>query len=67
MVSFMDNIRVFTDQIEKLRNIHVDAAEYSCLKAIVLFTSGMSRDWLADLKWMLDNATSCPMWENETA
>ncbi len=40
MVSFMDNIRVFTDQIEKLRSIHVDAAEYSCLKAIVLFTSG---------------------------
>ena len=44
MVTFMDNIRVFQDQIEKLRNIHVDAAEYSCLKAIVLFTSG--RRWL---------------------
>ena len=47
----MDNIRVFTDQIEKLRNIHVDAAEYSCLKAIVLFTSGMSSDKPDDLKY----------------
>lgn len=41
MVSFMDNIRIFQEQVDKLRNLHVDAAEFACLKAIVLFTSGM--------------------------
>lgn len=40
MVNFMDNIRIFQEQIDKLRNLHLDAAEYACLKAIVLFTSG---------------------------
>lgn len=40
MVSFMDNIRIFQEQVEKLRSLHVDAAEFACLKAIVLFTSG---------------------------
>lgn len=38
VVAFMDNVRVFQDQIEKLRALRVDAAEYSCLKAIALFT-----------------------------
>lgn len=42
-MSFMDNIRIFQDQVEKLRNLHVDAAEYACLKAIVLFTSGSEK------------------------
>ncbi|XP_031566491.1 COUP transcription factor 2-like isoform X2 [Actinia tenebrosa] len=42
MVSFMDNIRIFQEQVEKLRSLHVDAAEFACLKAIVLFTSDAS-------------------------
>ncbi|CAG9816497.1 unnamed protein product [Phaedon cochleariae] len=28
------------EQVEKLKALHVDSAEYSCLKAIVLFTTG---------------------------
>lgn len=40
VMSFMDHIRIFQDQVERLKNLHVDSAEYSCLKAIVLFTSG---------------------------
>lgn len=34
------------EQVEKLKALHVDAAEYSCLKAIVLFTTG-------NVKWIL--------------
>lgn len=30
----------FQEQVEKLKALHVDSAEYSCLKAIVLFTTG---------------------------
>ena len=41
VVSFMDHIRIFQEQVEKLKVLHVDNAEYSCMKAIVLFTSGM--------------------------
>ena len=40
VVAFMDNIRTFQDHVEKLKNLQVDSAEYSCLKAIVLFNSG---------------------------
>ena len=40
VVAFMDNIRIFQEQVEKLKMLHVDAAEYSCMKAIVLFTTG---------------------------
>lgn len=40
VVAFMDNIRIFQEQVEKLRSLNVDPAEYSCLKAIVLFTPG---------------------------
>uniref|UniRef100_A0A8C4N313 NR LBD domain-containing protein n=1 Tax=Eptatretus burgeri TaxID=7764 RepID=A0A8C4N313_EPTBU len=39
VVAFMDHIRIFQEQVEKLKSLHVDSAEYSCLKAIVLFTS----------------------------
>ncbi|KAG8191189.1 hypothetical protein JTE90_011873 [Oedothorax gibbosus] len=39
VVAFMDHIRIFQEQVEKLKALHVDAAEYSCLKAIVLFTT----------------------------
>lgn len=40
VVAFMDHIRIFQEQVEKLKALHVDSAEYTCLKAIVLFTSG---------------------------
>lgn len=40
VVAFMDHIRIFQEQVEKLKALHVDSAEYSCIKAIVLFTSG---------------------------
>ncbi|NXJ42622.1 COT1 factor, partial [Ciconia maguari] len=39
VVAFMDHIRIFQEQMEKLKDLHVDSAEYSCLKAIILFTS----------------------------
>lgn len=39
VVAFMDHIRIFQEQVEKLKALHVDSAEYSCLKAIVLFSS----------------------------
>lgn len=42
VVAFMDHIRIFQEQVEKLKALHVDSAEYSCLKAIVLFTTGKS-------------------------
>uniref|UniRef100_A0A8C2TIV8 Nuclear receptor subfamily 2 group F member 6 n=1 Tax=Coturnix japonica TaxID=93934 RepID=A0A8C2TIV8_COTJA len=38
VVAFMDHIRIFQDQVEKLNRLQVDSAEYSCLKAIALFT-----------------------------
>ncbi|XP_065097899.1 nuclear receptor subfamily 2 group F member 6b [Paramisgurnus dabryanus] len=38
VVSFMDQVRVFQDQVDKLARLQVDSAEYSCLKAIALFT-----------------------------
>ena len=40
VVAFMDHIRIFQEQVEKLKALHVDSAEYTCMKAIVLFTSG---------------------------
>ena len=42
VVAFMDHIRIFQEQVEKLKALHVDSAEYSCLKAIVVFSSGTS-------------------------
>ena len=41
VVAFMDHIRIFQEQVEKLKALHVDSAEYSCMKAIVLFTTGI--------------------------
>jgi len=40
VVAFMDHIRVFHEHVEKLKALRVDSAEFSCLKAIVLFNSG---------------------------
>ncbi|KAG7487919.1 hypothetical protein MATL_G00028540 [Megalops atlanticus] len=38
VVSFMDQVRVFQEQVDKLTRLQVDSAEYSCLKAIALFS-----------------------------
>ena len=40
VVAFMEQIRIFQEQVDKLKNLHVDSAEYSCLKALVLFSTG---------------------------
>ena len=40
VVAFMDHVRIFQDQVDKLKALRVDSAEFSCLKAIVLFSSG---------------------------
>ncbi|KAF2361671.1 Nuclear hormone receptor ligand-binding domain [Trinorchestia longiramus] len=42
VVAFMDHVRIFQEQVDKLKALQVDSAEYACLKAIVLFTSGFS-------------------------
>ena len=42
VVSYMDVIRNFQEQVEKLKALHIDSAEFSCMKAIVLFTTGKS-------------------------
>ncbi|NWT48029.1 N2F1A protein, partial [Chroicocephalus maculipennis] len=39
VVAFMDHIRLFQEQVEKLKALHVDAAEFACLKA------GRGRGW----------------------
>lgn len=40
MLAFMDHIRIFQEQVEKLKGLQVDNAEYTCMKAIVLFSTG---------------------------
>ena len=35
-----NQIRLLEEQVEKLKNLNVDDAEYSCMKCIVLFTPG---------------------------
>merc|ERR1719195_2558368 len=39
VVAFMDHIRIFQEQVEKLKMLHVDSAEYTLMKAIVLFST----------------------------
>ena len=46
VVAFMDHIRVFQEHVEKLKALRVDSAEFSCLKAIVLFNAGARRLFL---------------------
>ncbi|CAF0788492.1 unnamed protein product [Didymodactylos carnosus] len=36
--TFLDHTRKFQEQVEKLKALHLDHAEYSCLKAVVLFS-----------------------------
>ena len=38
----MDHIRLYSEHIEKLRALELDTSEYSCLKALVLFSPGIS-------------------------
>nr|XP_060640709.1 nuclear receptor subfamily 2 group F member 6-like [Anolis sagrei ordinatus] len=38
VVAFMDQVRLFQEQVHKLHALQVDAAEYSALKAIALFS-----------------------------
>ena len=40
VVAFMDHIRIFQEQVEKLKALQLDIAEFSCMKAVVLFTTG---------------------------
>lgn len=62
VVAFMDHIRIFQEQVEKLKALHVDTAEYSCLKAIVLFTTGKLLDILfTDVTALLTKITSIHM------
>lgn len=35
-----ENLRLFEEQVEKLKNLHIDSAEFCCLKAIILFNPG---------------------------
>ena len=42
-VAFMDQVRAFQEQVDKLGRLQVDSAEYGCLKAIALFTPGETR------------------------
>lgn len=42
-VAFMDQVRAFQEQVDKLGRLQVDSAEYGCLKAIALFTPGERR------------------------
>ena len=39
-IAFMEDVRIFQEQVEKLRSMHMDIAEFSCLKATLLFTTG---------------------------
>ncbi|KAJ7339605.1 hypothetical protein OS493_006009 [Desmophyllum pertusum] len=33
----VEHLRLFEEQVEKLKNLHIDSAEFCCLKAIILF------------------------------
>ena len=48
VVSYMDVIRNFQEQVEKLKALHIDSAEFSCMKAIVLFTTGKFKKFYFD-------------------
>jgi nuclear receptor subfamily 2 group F protein 3 len=37
--------RIFQEQVEKLKVLHLDVAEVSCLKAILLFTTGQATSY----------------------
>lgn len=39
VAAFVEHIRVFQEQVDKLRGLHLDAAEFGCIKAIALFST----------------------------
>ena len=53
VVAFMDHIRIFQEQVEKLKSLHLDVAEFSCLKAVVLYTSGKNCKLLTSFRHQL--------------
>ncbi|KAJ8337798.1 hypothetical protein SKAU_G00367640 [Synaphobranchus kaupii] len=59
VVAFMDHIRIFQEQVEKLKALQVDTAEYSCLKSIVLFTSDAMG--LSDVSHVEERAGEVPV------
>ncbi len=51
--------RIFQEQVEKLKVLHLDVAEVSCLKAILLFTTGQATSYKlqsiqAFIPWFFD-------------
>ena len=40
MVEHMANIRILQEIVNKFKSLNVDATEYACLKAVVLFKPG---------------------------
>ena len=38
--SYAETLKVFEEQVDKFKNLHIDSAEFSCLKALVLFNPG---------------------------
>ena len=58
VVSFLDHVRILQDQLDKLKAMHVDPAEYACLKAIAIFTSGKS-NFIATLHVLFFSENDC--------
>jgi len=65
VVAFMDHIRIFQEQVEKLKALHVDSAEYSCLKAIVLFSSGRSGPRPTAVKSAILSSAAAASWRTK--
>ncbi|VDI02830.1 Hypothetical predicted protein [Mytilus galloprovincialis] len=59
VVAFMDHIRIFQEQVEKLKALHVDSAEYSCLKAIVLFSSDRKPESVPSQRHSMNGYNTC--------
>lgn len=59
VVAFMDHIRIFQEQVEKLKALHVDSAEYSCLKAIVLFSSDRKPEPVPSQRHSMNGYNAC--------
>ena len=38
--SYVEALKVFEEQVDKFKSLHIDSAEFSCLKALVLFNPG---------------------------
>jgi len=36
----LDQCRLIQDQLERLAGLHIDSAEFSCLKSLALFSPG---------------------------